>query len=192
MVSLDSSQVTRTIKSLEQGDESGADALLEVVYDELRRLAAGLLKQEPVGHTLQPTALVHEVFLKLVDQNDVDFNGRSHFFAISAQAMRRILVDHARGKGRAKRGGKFHRVDLDESRMVSPRRVDDVLAIDEALERLAKIDARQARVVELRFFGGLTVEETAAAMGLSKRTIENEWKFARAWLRRELSEESDS
>jgi RNA polymerase sigma factor (TIGR02999 family) len=159
------------------------------VYSELRRLAASYLRRESAGHTLQPTALVHEAFLKLAAQNRVDWQGRTHVLAIGAQAMRRILVDHAKRKGRTKRGGPFHRVAFDASMALSPNRDDDLLAVDEALERLAAIDERQATIVEMRFFGGLSVEEVAQALGLSKRTIENEWTMVRAWLRRELSKD---
>ena len=192
MAASDRSQVTRTLEAVQKGDHASLDRLLALVYDELRELASGYLKRESGGHTLQPTALVHEVFLKLVDQTKVDWQGRTHFFAVSAQAMRRILVDHARRKGRTKRGGRRRRVELDERVILSPRRVDDIIAVDDALHRLVEVDPRQANVVELRFFGGLTVADVAEALGVSKRTVESEWKMARAWLRRELSEDSDT
>ena len=160
--------------------------LVELVYDDLRRLAQHYMQQERVGHTLQPTALVHETFLKLVNQQHVDWRSRSHFFAIGAQAMRRILVTHAKQKGRIKRGGHRLQLSLDEALTISSENDEDVLALDEAIEKLADSDSRQARIVELRFFGGMSVEETAAAMGLSKRTVEREWTGVRAWLRANL------
>ncbi|HEV3006263.1 MAG TPA: ECF-type sigma factor [Pirellulales bacterium] len=166
------------------------DDLVPLVYAELRRLAANYLRHEPPGHTLQPTALVHEAFLKLAAQNRVDWQGRTHVLAIGAQAMRRILVDHAKRKGRTKRGGRMRRIALDEANVLSPQRDEDLLTVDEALERLAEVDERQAAIVELRFFGGLSVEEVAETLGLSKRTVEHEWTMIRAWLRRELSEDA--
>jgi len=166
-----------------------ADELLPLVYDQLRRLARRLLSRERPGHTLQPTALVHEAYLKLVDQTRVDWKGRTHFFAAGAQAMRHILVDHARGRGRAKRGGGWNRVTLGED--AAPFAdggldADELLALDEAMQRLAKLDERSARVVELRFFGGLTVPEVAHVLAVSTRTVEGDWTHARAWLNREL------
>ncbi|MGH7134241.1 MAG: ECF-type sigma factor [Pirellulales bacterium] len=167
------------------------DALVPLVYDELRRLAAHYLRRESPGVTLQPTALVHEAFLKLSEQRRVDWQGRTHVLAIGAQAMRRILVDHAKRKRRGKRGGGLKRIALDETAAISPQRDEDLLAVDEALEKLARIDERQATIVELRFFGGMTVEEVAEALGVSKRTVENEWTMVRAWLRRELAQDED-
>ena len=149
-----------------------------------------MLRQEVPGHTLQPTALVNEAYLKLVDQTRVDWQGRTHFFAVGAKMMRRILVDHARKKKRLKRGGGIHRVSLGEEVQVSKSNDEDVLAIEEALEKLAKQDPRQAQIVELRFYGGLTVEEVAQVLHVSKRTVESEWTILKAWLRRELSGES--
>jgi RNA polymerase sigma factor (TIGR02999 family) len=178
--------VTEVLAQIRGGDKRAADKLLPLVYDEFRALARHYLSQERANHTLQPTALVHEAYMKLVDQTRVDWQGRSHFFAVAAQAMRRILVDHARSRQREKRGGGRARVMLDEAVALSPQKDEDVLALDEALEKLAKLDARQAKVVELRFFGGLDVEEVAEALGVSKRTVEGDWTFARAWLSREL------
>ena len=160
---------------------------MPLLYADFRALALRQLAKERKGHTLQPTALVHEAFLKLVDQSRVNWHGRTHFFAVGAQAMRRILVEHARGRKRQKRGGGARRVALDEVDAVVPDRGADVLAIDEALERLAALDGRQARVVEYRVFGGLGMEEIAGALGVSKRTVEGDWRMARAWLHRELS-----
>jgi RNA polymerase sigma-70 factor, ECF subfamily len=178
--------VTKVLEEIRNGDERAADRLLPLVYDEFRALARHYLAQERGNHTLQPTALVHEAYMKLVDQSRVDWQGRSHFFAVAAQAMRRILVDHARSRQREKRGGGRARVVLDEAVALSPQKDEDVIALDEALERLAALDPRQAKVVELRFFGGLSVEEVAHALGVSKRTVEGDWTFARAWLSREL------
>ncbi len=179
--------VHRVLESLSEGKSSAANELMPLVFGELRSLAARLLSQERPGHTLQPTALVNEAFLRLVDQKRVSWQGRTHFFAIGAQAMRRILVDHARSKLRKKRGQRPLRVELTEKLLISSENIEDVLAVDEALEKLAELDPRQARIVELRFFGGLTVAEVAEAIGVSKRTVEAEWTMVRAWLRRELS-----
>jgi RNA polymerase sigma factor (TIGR02999 family) len=178
--------VSQVLEDMKAGDHRAADKLLPLVYDEFRALARHYLAQERANHTLQPTALVHEAYMKLVDQTRVDWQGRSHFFAVAAQAMRRILVDHARSRQRDKRGGGRARVVLDEEVALSPQKDEDVLALDEALQRLAKLDPRQAKVVELRFFGGMNVEEVAQALGVSKRTVEGDWTFARAWLSKEL------
>jgi RNA polymerase sigma-70 factor, ECF subfamily len=165
------------------------DGLVPLVYDELRKVAARYLRREAPGNTLQPTALVHEAFLKLAEQHRVDWQGRTHVLAIGAKAMRRILVDHAKRKRRIKRGGGLKRIVLDEAAALSPQRDEDLLAVDEALEKLATIDERQATIVELRFFGGMTVEEVAESLGISKRTVESEWTMVRAWLRRELAKD---
>ena len=172
------------------GSESTpADELLPLVYDELRRLARHYLSRERPGHTLEPTALVHEAYLRLVDPTRATWQGRTHFFATGARVMRHLLVDHARGKGRAKRGGAWRRVTLAEA--VAPTlprdlRREDLLALDAALSKLAQIDEREARIVELRFFAGLKVAEVASLLGVSKRTVEDDWVHARVWLRREL------
>jgi RNA polymerase sigma-70 factor (ECF subfamily) len=184
-------QASEILTAIVAGDDADSPRLLELVYDDLRRLAAHYLQQERVGHTLQATALVNEAYLKLIDQTRVDWRGKSHFFAVGAQAMRRVLVNHAKSKKRLKRGGQGRRVPLDEPIAVSAERDEDVLALDEALEKLAKLDPRQAKLVELRFFGGLNVEETAEVLGVSKRTVEREWTACRAWLRRELSDQDD-
>lgn len=168
------------------------DELVPLVYDELRRVAARYLRRESPGNSWQPTALVHEVFLKLAAQHRVDWQGRTHLLAIGAQAMRRILVDHAKRKRRVKHGGGRKRIDLDPAAALSSQRDEDLLAVDEALEKLAGIDRRQAAIVELRFFGGMTVEEVAEALDLSKRTVESEWTVVRAWLRRELAKDEAS
>ena len=180
-------ETTEILKCVAEGKEKAADRLMPLVYDDFRRLANSYLQQEPVGHTLHPTALVHEAYLKLINHKNVDWRGRTHFFAVGAQAMRRILVDHARGKNRIKRGGDRRRISLDEQLTVSPNRDEDVLDLDEALKKMAEKHGRAAEIVELRFFGGLTVAEAAEVVGVSERTARNDWEFARAWLRRELS-----
>lgn len=179
---------TSLVRTVAEGDRLAADQLMTELYGEFRSLARRYLDREPSGHTLQPTALVNEVYLKLVDQTQVDWKGRTHFFAIGAQVMRRVLVDHARSKGRLKRGGNVRRAEVDVS-LISARSAADVLAVHEAIEDLEKLDPRQARIVELRFFGGLSVAEVAEVLGLSRRTIEAEWTMIRAWLRRRLSDE---
>jgi RNA polymerase sigma factor (TIGR02999 family) len=191
MSSNEPSEITQLLHRLEAGDRSGVDQLFSAVYQELRNLAAKCFRRESKGITLQPTALVHEAYLKLIDQKAVQWQGRTHFFAVAAQAMRRILVDHARLRGAAKRGGGHKRLHLDDQLLPGIRPNDDILAVDEALSKLAQLDPRQAELVELRFFGGLSVEEAAEVLGISKRAAEREWTMIRAWLRRELSE-SDS
>ena len=181
-------QITKLLATLKDGDRTAAAAkLMPLVYDEFRALAARHLRRERVGHTLQPTALVHEAYLRLIDQTRVDWQGRTHFFAVGAQAIRRILVDHARQHKRQKRGGGAGRVQLDEAVALAPQRHEELLALDEALKKLAELDARQAQVVEMRFFGGLSVAEVASMLGVSKRTVEGDWTMARAWLLRELT-----
>lgn len=163
---------------------------MPLVYEELRRLARGFMARENRDHTLQPTALVNEAYLRLVDQSRVDWRGRSHFRAVGARVMRRILIDHARRRGGLKRGGGRQRVTLGDS-VLSPPDPDvglpELLALNNALDKLARLDERQARVVELRFFGGLTTVEIAEALGVSERTVADDWKHGRAWLKRELS-----
>jgi RNA polymerase sigma factor (TIGR02999 family) len=181
-----SSHVTKLLDEIRAGDHSAVNRLFPLVYDELRDIANRYLASERKAHTLQPTALVHEVYMKLVDQTRVDWQGRTHLLAVGAQAMRRLLVDHARHNLRLKRGGDRLRVEFDDVLAVSRGRDQDVLSIDEALVKLARVDPRQARIVELRFFGGLSVEEVSHVLGVSKRTIEAEWTATRAWLRREL------
>lgn len=169
--------------------EASAEELLPLVYEELRRLARARLAGEDRGHTLQPTALVHEAYLKLVDQSRVDWRGRTHFFAVAAMTMRRLLIDHARARGRAKRGGEWRRITLAHPLVAGRADLDleRVLSLDAALEKLAALDSRQARIVEMRFFAGLTVAEVAEVLGVSKRTVEGDWMHARSWLRREMS-----
>ena len=177
------------LDQLSDGRPQALDVLMPVVYGELRRQAARHLRNERGNHTLQPTALVNEAFMRLVDQRNIRWQNRAHFFGIASQAMRRILVDHARGHARVKRGGPKAQVTLDEGMLVTEQKSIDLLALDEALKRLAALDERQARVVELRFFGGLSVEETGEVMGISPATIKREWSMAKAWLSAELKGE---
>jgi len=181
--------ITELLVGYSRGDRDALDKLMPIVYDELRRQAARYLRREQAGHTLQTTALIHEAYVRLVDQHNVQWQNRAHFFGIAAQMMRRILVDHARTKKRAKRGGSGVRVSLADANVAIQSQDLDVVAVDEALNRLAEIDEQQSRVVELRFFSGLTVEETAAVMGISPATVKRDWSMAKAWLHRELSGE---
>jgi RNA polymerase sigma-70 factor (ECF subfamily) len=188
-MSSDELDVADTLAQLASGNHGAADRLMPLVYDQLRGLARSMLNQESPGQTLQPTALVNETYLRMADQTRVDWRGKTHFFAIGAKMMRRILVDHARSKKRQKRGGGMHRIPLDDDMRVTNRSDEDVLAIEAALNKLAELDPRQVQIVELRFFGGLTVDEVAEVLGVSKRTVESDWTMVRAWLRRELTEE---
>lgn len=180
--------VTQLLVGWGKGDKEALDRLLPIVYDELRRQAARYLRKERVGHTLQTTALIHEAYLRLIDQRNVHWQNRAHFFGIAGQLMRRILVDHARTKKRLKRGGSDVRVSLTEATATLKGQDLDVVALDEALTRLEQIDAQQGKIVELRFFSGLTVEETAEALGISTGTVKRDWSMARAWLHREISQ----
>ena len=186
----ESLDITGILKRASRGDDSAVKQLMPLVYDELRALAESYLQQERPDHTLQATALVHEAYIRLIRQEDVEWQSRAHFFGVAAQAIRRILVDHARGHERAKRGGGRRRVRLDEDVAPVKRRDLDLLALDEAMKRLADFHQRAARVVELRFFGGLSREEVGEFLGISLRTVGADWRLARAWLRRELREES--
>ena len=179
---------TRMLLDLSEGKKKAAEELMPLVYTEFQRLARKQLSGEGENHTLQPTALVNEVYLKMIQQDRVDWKGKTHFFAIGAQAMRRILIDHARKRNRIKRGGDRARVEFDVDLALSPGKDEDLLALEDALEKLEKLDERQARIVELRFFGGLTVSEVAEVLDVSKRTVESDWTMVRAWLRRELVE----
>lgn len=179
--------VTILLQAWSSGDPEALDRLTAVVYEELRRIARRYMRNERAGQTLQTTALVHEVYFRLVDAKNVDWQHRAQFFTISAQMMRRILVDRARARGSRKRGGGAERLDVDEIAIVSPEREDSMVALDAALEDFAKIAPRQAKVVELRYFGGLSVEEIAEVMKASTRTIDRDWLFARSWLMRELN-----
>jgi RNA polymerase sigma factor (TIGR02999 family) len=174
--------VTRLLVRLTEGDRGVLDELLPVVYGELRKLASSYLRRERVGHTLQPTALVHEAYMRLVDQTQVQWQNRAHFFGVAAQMMRRILVDHARAHEAEKRGGEFQKLSLDENIDVSGERDVNLVALDDALNLLAEIDPQKMKVVELRFFGGLSVEETAEVLGVSAPTVKRQWRMAKAWL----------
>jgi RNA polymerase sigma factor (TIGR02999 family) len=186
-------QATEIVASLEAGaggPAARAEELFPLVYDELRRLAASYMARERPGHTLQPTALVHEAYLKLIDQTRASWKGRTHFFAVGARVMRRLLIDHAREHKAVKRGAGWQQVTLREaiaSGGASDLDVEHLTALNEVLERLAVVDDREASIVTLRFYGGLTVEEVAEALGVSKRTVEGDWRHARAWLMRQLS-----
>jgi len=188
-MSMDTSpgEVTRLLADASQGNREALSALMPLIYEELRAIAARHLRAERPNHTLQTTGLVHEAYLRLIDQNQT-WQNRAHFFAIAAMAMRRILVDYARASRAEKRGGQKTVLPLEEALVVAADESwPDLIELDWALSRLAKIDERMARLVELRFFGGLTVEETAAVLGISPRTIKREWRTARAWLRREIT-----
>jgi len=181
--------VTKLLVAWSQGEQSALDKLIPLVYDELHRLAKRQMAHERAGHPLQTTALVNEAYLRLIEASQVGWHNRAHFFAVSAQLMRRILVDFARSRNRVKRGGSVRRVSLDEAMEISEERESDLVALDDALSALAAIDARKSKVVELRFFGGLSVEETADVLNISAETIMRDWKFAKSWLLREMSGE---
>lgn len=184
--------VTRLLREMSDSDGVAPDSLLPLVYDELRRLAQGYLSNERVGHTLQATALVHEAYIRLVDWENVTWKNRAHFFAVAAQLMRKILVDHARVRNAEKRGGGRQRLELDEAiSYPAARREVDLIALDDALQTLAGLDKLQADIVELRFFGGLTIDETAHSVGVSPATVKREWTVAKAWLHREISLENE-
>jgi RNA polymerase sigma-70 factor, ECF subfamily len=172
--------------SLNSGDEISPEKLLELVYDDLRKLAANYMRGERQDHTLQATALVHEAFIRLVDWKNVSWQNRAHFFAVAAEVMRKILVDHARKRSAQKRAGGEQKILLDEAVAFSTESEIELLALEEVLSALEKQDARQARIVELRFFGGLSIEETAHVLGISETTVKREWTFAKAWVKKEL------
>jgi RNA polymerase sigma factor (TIGR02999 family) len=182
--------VTHILNAIERGDARATEELLPLVYDELRRLAAGKMAVEAPGHTLQPTALVHEAWLRLVGSGQQTWENRAHFFGAAAEAMRRILVEHARRKLSRKRGGGAEHVELNESALVLAAPPDELLAVHEALDQLAQEDAAAAELVKLRYFVGMTMEEAASAMGLAKRTAESLWTYARVWLHREIRRRS--
>ncbi len=180
------SDATLLLNEMEQGHPEAAEKLLELVYEELRRLAVGRMAQEAPGHTLQPTALVHEAWLRLVGSNDAKFANRAHFFAAAAEAMRRILIDRARRKLTQRHGGGLQRIGLDEQNLAVPDSDQQILAVNEALDKFARAHPLKAEVVKLRYFAGMTNEETATVLGLSVATVKNYWTFARAWLFREI------
>ena len=183
-----SPDITQILRDWSGGDREALDTLMPLVYDELRRQASRFLRRENSDHTLQTTALIHEAYIKLIDQRKTDWQNRSHFFAIASQAMRRILVDHARTKHREKRGGHDLKLPLDEAMTVAgDEKSVDLVALDEALTRLEAIDKQQSRVVELRYFSGLSLEDTADVLKISRSTAARDWAMARAWLHRELT-----
>jgi RNA polymerase sigma factor (TIGR02999 family) len=184
-----SQDVTQMLVEWRNGDRGALNRLMPIVYDELRRLAHRYMKRQPQGHTLQTSALVNEAYIRLAGQRNVDWQNRAHFFAIAARIMRSLLIDHLRSRNFAKRGGGARRVSLDEVALISDERSEELLALDEALTRLSAIDERKGRIVELRYFSGLSVEETAEVLGLSPITIKREWLKAKSWLYRELSPE---
>jgi RNA polymerase sigma factor (TIGR02999 family) len=185
-----SPDVTALLLDWRDGDRDAPAKLMPLVYDELRRMARAHLRRERPDHTLQPTALVNEVYLRLVDQQCVSWHNRAQFFGLAAQLMRHVLVDYARSRASVKRGGLVHKLSLDEASMAPEEIAVELVALDEALVRLAEIDERKSRVVEMRFFGGLSVEETAEALGVSDKTVMRDWRIAKLWLYRELSGEA--
>lgn len=190
--SVSTHEVTQLLQAWGLGDETALEQLMPLVYNELHRLAHRYMAGEQPGQLLQTTALIHEVYLRLVDVKNVGWQDRSHFYGICARLMRRVLVDFARSRNYQKRGGRFPHIELEEAVTVSGVVGSEILAVDEALQQLANVDARKSQVVELRFFGGLTVEETAAALQMSPETAMREWKLAKAWLLRELSHETST
>lgn len=182
-------EITQLLIAWGEGDESALNQLMTLVYEELRSLAKRYMRRQSPNHTLQTTALVNEAYLRLIDSSQVRWQNRTHFFAISAQLMRRILVDFARAKQNLKRGGKAQRVELDEALEIPTEQGTNLVALDEALETLATLNPRQSRIVELRYFGGMSEEEIAEALKISSRTVRRDWSLARAWLYRELSKD---
>ncbi len=180
-------EVTELLTAWSGGDKAALDKLMPLIHQELRRLAHRYMSRERPGHTMQTTALVNEAYIRLVNREGVHWQNRAHFFAIASQLMRHILVDHARSHAYAKRGGGAQTISLDEAMVVSQERAAEVVALDDALKELAQIDPQQSRIVELRFFGGLTIEEAAVVLGLSPATIKREWSTAKAWLYHELA-----
>ena len=183
------SDVTQVLQAIGRGDGRASDELLPLVYDELRRLAAARMAQEAAGQTLQPTALVHEAWLRMVKDGERNWQNRAHFFGAAAEAMRRILIENARRKSRLKRGGDQARIDIEQLELAATTPDDKVLLIDDALERLQAEDPEKARIVVLKFFGGLTNQEVAENLGVTERTIERQWAFAKAWLFRSIHEQ---
>ncbi|HKQ76163.1 MAG TPA: sigma-70 family RNA polymerase sigma factor [Blastocatellia bacterium] len=185
-MSADSTQINFLLDQYRDGQAEGFEKLMALVYDDLRKLAAWQLQSERLDHTLQPTALVHEAYLKLAAQNPVDWRNKAHFFALAAQVMRHILVDHSRTRQRDKRGGAQTKIMLEDALNLSPPSDPELIALDDALNSLAEKDPRKSLIVELRYFGGLSIEETADALGISPTTVRREWTMAKTWLRREM------
>jgi RNA polymerase sigma factor (TIGR02999 family) len=184
--------LTELLQGWSRGDRQAAERAMALVYRELREMAHRVFRRERSGHTLEATAVVHEAFARLVEQDGIEWQNRAHFFGLFAQVMRRVLVDYARERNTAKRGGRREKVTLTESGLLALERTPDLLSLDEALQRLAAVDPDKAAIVELRFFGGCSIEETAASLGLSTATVNRQWRRARAWLFRELSPASSS
>ncbi len=182
--------ITQLLINWRNGDKTALDQLMPIVYEELRRLARGFMGRERNNHTLQTSALINEAYLKLVDQDETNWQNRAHFFAVAAQIMRHILVDHARSYGYEKRGAGAQRVSLDDAKVFSEERAGELVALDDALTDLAAVDPRKSRLVELRFFGGLNIDETAEVMDLSPTTVQREWRAAKAWLQRFIKGEN--
>ena len=185
-------QISRLLEDWRQGNQQARDALIPLVYDELRRLARRYLRRERPDHTFQSAALVHEAYLRMAQQDAIPLNNRAHFFAVAAQLMRHILVEHARNRRAAKRGGGDAKLTLDTGIALPSKPDVDLVVLDDALTRLAELDPRQSRIIEMRFFGGLSLEETAAVLDISLATVKREWASARAWMRRELSKDRDA
>jgi len=185
-MSLSDGQVTILLQAMNRGDKSAADQLLPLVYSELHRLAKGYMSRERRDHTLQPTALINQAYLRIAQQENVEWQNHSHFIGFAANVMRRVLVDHARERNAAMRGGKQVRVDLDEGIAVSKERSAEILLLEDALTRLEQLNPRQAKVVEMRYFGGLSVEEVASVLGIAPRSVKRDWALARMWLFEEI------
>lgn len=182
MTTLSPQNVTELLQEWQRGDKAALDKLTPLVYDELRRIAHRYVQRERDGHTLETTALVNEAYVRLVGQQKIEWQNRAHFFAVTAQVMRHILIDHARRRHYAKRGGAAQQVSLEDSYAMTSERAAELVALDEALDELAKLDPRKGRVVELRYFGGLSLEETADVLGISVMTVRRDWRAAKAWL----------
>jgi RNA polymerase sigma factor (TIGR02999 family) len=187
MINAGSHEITHLLSGLNRGDQGALEQLMPLVYDELRRMARNYMRRQPSGHTLQTTELIHEAYLKIAGRDGQNFQNRAHFFAVAATAMRHILVDYAKSKQRNKRGGGQYRVTLADADAVSYGRSEEILALDDALRTLEKIDERRSRVVELKFFGGLTVDEITEVLKVSPETVKRDWQFAKVWLLRELA-----
>ncbi len=187
MANNNSHQITQFLDELSHGNDIAFGELMPLVYDELRRMAKRYMRGQSAGHTFQTTELIHEAYLKLVDNKEKEWKNRSHFFGVASQAMRHILVDYARGKQSLKRGGSPQQITLDENAIISSNSSNEMLAVHEALEKLGELDKRKVRVVEMKFFGGLTMEEIAEVLFISPETVKRDWKFSRTWLLRELS-----
>ncbi len=179
-------EVTQLLLDLRHGNREANERLIPLVYQELRRIAAAHMRREPLNHSFQPTALVHEAYLRLIQIDQVDWQSRAHFFCVASTEMRRILVDHARANRAQKRGGRENTIWLDETILASPSKPPEIIALDDALNELAKLDDRQAKIVEMKFFAGMTEEETGDVLGISARTVKRDWRIAKAWLFKEL------